>query len=96
MVPGSPVVPILSMANEEERMILLSPEEIQNLDYRYTGTFKSSREVDEWVKHVVAKAQLKNVVEYLEKHNVEDDEDKELYLGLDQEHWQALLEEVKE
>ena len=75
-------------------ILLLTDEEMEGLDFSYTGSFKSSREVDRWVKHIVAKAQLKKVVEW-GKEICPDHND-----GTDNQQrrkcwrcWQALLKE---
>ena len=57
---------ILSLLKEEIKKSLLTDEEIRDLDYSYSGEFKNSREVDEWVKQVVAQAQVNNTLKIVE------------------------------
>lgn len=54
------------LLKEEIRKSLLTDEEIRALDYSYSGEFKNSREIDEWVKQVVAQAQVNNTLKTID------------------------------
>lgn len=77
-------------------MILLKDEEIESLKEEYEKILQV-----EWHPTVfylldaVAKAQLKNAAEYLEKGLVMEHESELLSLLRRTKHWQALLEEIK-
>lgn len=75
--------------------ILLTENEIDALDFSYTGTFKTSKAIDMHVKNVVAKAQLRRVVEWLKERNncpvIHGGKAFTLML----KDWQALLKEAE-
>ena len=71
--------------------MLLSPEKIEELSKWWLD---AAEEVD-WAT-TVARAQLKQVVEWLQSKNVAKLPDNSLIIALaDDEGWQALLEEIK-
>lgn len=90
-------------------MILLTDEEIKEAMIRAIANGQEYALVDGEPKplpeRLVAKAQLKNVVEYLKSHNKRAEtgiENGERWfthndgIWLDNEYWQALLKEVEE